>query len=87
MLDVEGRDFSFRYNRELMDSTDAIPISRSLPGRDEPFNDAECGPFFRGLLPEDQYRRSVAASLQISEENTAGLFNAIGGECAGAVSL
>ncbi|MCH8938581.1 MAG: HipA N-terminal domain-containing protein [Gemmatimonadetes bacterium] len=65
MLDVEGRDFSFRYNRELMDSTDAIPISRSLPGRDEPFNDAECGPFFRGLLPEDQYRRSVAASLPV----------------------
>jgi len=87
IFNVTGRDFSFRYNRELMDSTDVLPISRSLPLRDEPFNDAECGPFFRGLLPEDQYRRSVAAALQISEENTAGLFNALGGECAGAVSL
>ena len=39
------------------------------------------------LLPEDEYRRLVAKVVGQSDRNIAGLLGAIGGECAGAVSI
>ena len=43
--------------------------------------------FFSGLLPDEYIRRKIAKYLSISDTNIFGLLEAIGGECAGAVSL
>jgi serine/threonine-protein kinase HipA len=64
-----------------------LALSHSLPLRLGPFADAEARPFFAGLLPEGAFLRAVAGSFHISASNPFSVLNAIGGECAGAVSL
>jgi len=43
--------------------------------------------FFSNLLPESELRRIIARKLGLSENNDFALLEAVGGECAGAVSL
>lgn len=43
--------------------------------------------FFANLLPEGGARQRICQRLQISEDNDFGLLEAIGGECAGALSI
>lgn len=62
-------------------------LSVSLPLQPETFKEKIAKPFFSGLLPDDQARKKIAMCLGISAENTFALLKAIGGECAGAVSL
>ncbi|MFT5895164.1 MAG: serine/threonine-protein kinase HipA, partial [bacterium] len=63
------------------------PLSGSLPLKAEEFEDTECRPFFSGLLPEGELRRLLARQFQLSDGNSFGLLNEIGGECAGAVTF
>jgi serine/threonine-protein kinase HipA len=83
---AEGR-LSFRYSEKWLEQTLAIPLSQSLPLQAEVFEDQACRPFFAGLLPEGELRQRIAQQCQISRSNDFGLLAAIGGECAGAVSL
>lgn len=82
----EGR-LSFRYHPAWLESPDARALSQSLPLQPRVFDDQQCRPFFAGLLPEGQLRMLLARSLQVSLQNDYALLAAIGGECAGAVSL
>ncbi|HEX6152252.1 MAG TPA: type II toxin-antitoxin system HipA family toxin [Solirubrobacterales bacterium] len=76
----------FAYAPEYVEAGGA-PVSLSLPLREEPFEDDECGPFFQGLLPEGDFLRAVARVFHVSAENPFAVLAAIGGECAGAISL
>ena len=81
------RGVMFRYDREYLSSDSALPLSRSLPLRDNPYSQAASMPFFSGLLPDGELRRRVASYLHISETSAFKLLDALGGECAGTVSL
>lgn len=83
---LENARLQFRYDAEWAE-VDRIPLSHSLPVRREPFDDEEARPFFAGLLPEGDFRRAVARAFHVSAGNPFSLLDAIGGECAGAVSL
>lgn len=63
------------------------PVSLSLPVREEPYGDAECRPFFKGLLPEGEFLKAIARAFQVSAENSFTVLQEIGGECAGAISM
>jgi serine/threonine-protein kinase HipA len=63
------------------------PLSLGLPVREESYEDAECGPFFAGLLPEGEFLRAIARAFGVSADNPFSVLSEIGGECAGAVSL
>lgn len=63
------------------------PLSLGLPVRDEAYDDAECRPFFSGLLPEGGFLRAIARAFHVSAGNPFSVLAEIGGECAGAVSL
>lgn len=65
----------------------AISLSVSLPLQAKPFADQTWRPFFAGLLPDGEPRQRIAQQCQISRLNDFGLLAAIGGDCAGAVSL
>ncbi|MBI4604308.1 MAG: type II toxin-antitoxin system HipA family toxin [Planctomycetes bacterium] len=82
-----SRRFVFRYDPRFLSSRDARPLSVSLPLRPEPFPDDASRPFFANLLPESGVRRAIARQLGVSDENDFALLEALGGECAGAVSL
>jgi serine/threonine-protein kinase HipA len=85
-LDDERR-FVFEYHADWVAAHKSQPLSLSLPVRVEPYHDARAQPFFANLLPEAEIRHLIAKSLGLSEKNDFALLEAIGGECAGAVSL
>ncbi len=78
---------SFHYGEAWLGRTEAVPLSLSLPLREQRFPHRACTPFFGGVLPEGRNRRLIAGILGVSEGNDFALLERIGGECAGAVTL
>ncbi len=77
----------FRYSEDWLRDGNFV-ISQTLPAREE-----ECSPtdgiahrFFGNLLPEGNVRERVVRDLKISNSDFE-LLRAIGGECAGALSI
>lgn len=77
---------SFTYGSTWVNGG-GVPLSLALPVRAESFDDAECRPFFAGLLPEGEFLRAIGRAFHVSADNAFGVLAEIGGECAGAVSL
>lgn len=84
--DTDGR-FCFRYRADWLGRRTAFPVSISLPLRSEEYNGGAAHAFFANLLPEGAVRQAVTRRLGISEGNDVELLRAIGGECAGALSI
>jgi len=78
---------SFRYDPSYLENQNAIPLSLSLPLREAPYTNDTARPFFSNLLPEGEVRSLICQIKQISERNDFKLLEAIGGECAGAVTI
>ncbi len=76
----------FTYAESWVEA-DGPPLSLSLPVRSEPYGDAECAPFFEGLLPEGDFLKAIARTLHVSAANSFQLLTELGGECAGAISM
>lgn len=83
----ENQRFKFQYNPEWIEKKDAPPLSLSIPLREAAYADEVARPFFTNLLPESALREAVARKLGISPRNEFALLEALGGECAGAVTL
>jgi serine/threonine-protein kinase HipA len=81
------RGVIFTYDSAYFADPDARPLSLSLPLREKPFSQAASLPFFAGLLPDGEARRKVADFLHVSETSTLKLLDALGGDCAGTVSI
>ena len=86
-LSVVGGRLSFTYATEWLARADAVTLSCALPLQPESFDDFSSRPFFAGLLPEGGMRRLIAQQFQVSRQNDFALLDAIGGECAGAVTF
>ena len=84
---LEGGRFAFEYDEAWLASDASVPLSLRLPLQTDVFDDNRARPFFANLLPESELRRMVARRLGLSEKNDFALLEAVGGECAGAVSL
>lgn len=87
MLSLVSGRLNFQYFAGWLKSPDAVALSQSLPLQPEPFADHQCRAFFAGLLPEGNLRRLIAQQCQVSSQNDFALLNAIGGECAGAITF
>ena len=86
VIERRGTGIRFTYAQSALND-DAFPaLSLSLPKRPEPYADRRAGVYFRNLLPEQAYKRLVAAAAGALVDDTA-LLGAIGGECPGAVSI
>ncbi len=83
----EGRRFVFQYDAAWLASGNVVPLSLALPLQTAAFEDDQARSFFANLLPESDLRRMIARKLGLSEQNDFALLEAVGGECAGAVSL
>jgi len=81
------RKFVFQYEKEWIARKHALPLSLSLPLQEAAFEDDAARPFFANLLPESELRTMISRQLHVSEGNDFALLEAVGGECAGAVSL
>ena len=80
---------SFAYDKEwLADARRAIPVSLSLPLREERYTGAEVSAFFDNLLPDnDQIRRKVAEKVGAEGTDAFSLLNQIGRDCVGALQF
>jgi len=80
---------SFVYDADwLADERRAIPVSLSLPLREERYSGAEVSAFFDNLLPDnDQIRRKVAEKVGAEGTDAFSLLNKIGRDCVGALQF
>ena len=76
-------DGSFTYHTSYLFDPNAQAISVSLPLRAEPYSASETRPYFEGLLPEGDARRSIAATTQVREDDYLALLASNGFDCLG----
>ena len=87
----ERNKIGFQYSDEWLDNPVRFPVSKTLPLRAEAFepgveNDVAHN-YFANLLPEADSRKRICREKKISVDNDFELLRAIGGECAGALSI
>lgn len=80
-------EWSFRYHPQYLDSANAVALSASLPLQPQPYAGALVRNWFCNLLPEGGVREALNARLRLPARDDFALLAAIGGECAGAVSI
>ncbi|MCG8617094.1 MAG: HipA N-terminal domain-containing protein [Desulfobacterales bacterium] len=85
-LDSQRR-FCFQYDKTWMTSSAGHRLSVSLPLREEAYQADESYAYFTNLLPEGKILNVISRRLQIPVSNPFELLKAVGGDCAGAVSL
>ncbi|MFA7487200.1 MAG: type II toxin-antitoxin system HipA family toxin [Lysobacteraceae bacterium] len=90
-LEISGplrspEDWTFSYHRNHV-RTGAPALSVTMPLREEPWVGAVVRNWFCNLLPEGAVRQAIVQRLRIAHDDDFALLAAIGGECAGAVSL
>ena len=87
----ERNEIGFLYSGEWLENPVRFPVSKTLPLRAEAFEPgAEYGVahnYFANLLPEADSRKRICREKKISIDNDFELLRAIGGECAGALSI
>lgn len=79
--------YTFRYDHEYLKDKNALPISISLPCREEPYRSKTMIPFFDGLIPEGWLLHVVEENWKISARDRMGLLLACCKDCIGAVSI
>ena len=87
LIQDDGGQMLFEYAEPWLANPNAIPLSHSLPLREEQFTQKECRGFFGGILPEEVNRKTIARILGISDKNDFAMLEQIGGECAGAITF
>ena len=70
-LTETSEGYTFQYDSEFFKKN--IPISMSLPPREEPYQSRELFPFFKGLLPEGWYLNIVSATQKIDSKDSFGM--------------
>lgn len=86
LIQNESGALSFQYDAKYIEDQKTA-ISVSLPLSVDKYEGDKVKAFFSGLLPEEAIREKIAKHLGVSERNPFALLKAIGGECAGALSL
>jgi len=79
----DGGQMTVQYDQDWRAKLEPIPLSRSLPLREELVTQKECRGFFGGTLAEKGNRKVIARILGISDKNDFAMLEQIGGECAG----
>lgn len=70
-LSETNEGYVFQYDEDFLKNN--IPISVSLPLREEPFKSAELFPFFKGLLPEGWYLDIVSSTQKVDSRDSFGV--------------
>jgi len=77
--------YRFVYDKNYLKN--GLPISVSLPLRQEPYESEKLFSFFEGLLPEGWYLDVVRATEKIDDKDSFGLLLSTTGDTIGAVTV
>ncbi len=80
-------EFRFTYSPEWLTLAASVPVSLTLPLREEPYISKGLHPFFENLLPEGWLLEVTSKKLKISKDDPFGLLLATCGDCVGAVEI
>jgi serine/threonine-protein kinase HipA len=86
---IEQREgeYIFTYDTEYIKSSDAHPISLSLPLQKEPYRDKTLLPYFDGLIPEGWLLNIAEKNWKIDPKDRMSLLLTICRDCIGAVKV
>jgi HipA-like protein len=87
ILEEVEEGYVFSYDPECFAGKDPIPVSLTLPVREEPYRSKGLHPFFENLLPEGWLLEISTAKLKISKDDAFGLLLATAADCIGAVEV
>lgn len=83
-----GGAITFRYDQGWLDWEHVLPISLSMPLREDSFRGATVAAVFDNLLPDsDAIRRRVAEKVGAAGTDAYSLLSAIGHDCVGALQF
>jgi len=77
----------FTYDSTWLARPGAVPVSLTMPLREEPFEDRGLLPFFANLLPEGWLLEIATTKLKIARDDAFGLLLATCADCIGAVEV
>ena len=77
----------FTYDQAWLERTDAVPVSLTMPLRNEPYEESGLLPFFANLLPEGWLLEIATSKLKIARDDGFGLLLATCADCIGAVEV
>ncbi len=86
-LREQGVETVFQYDDAWLASTDAVPVSLTMPLRPEPFVSRGLHPFFENLLPEGWLLELATHKLKIAKDDAFGLLISTCADCIGAVEI
>ncbi|MFA5480680.1 MAG: HipA domain-containing protein, partial [Candidatus Muiribacteriota bacterium] len=84
LKETKSGALSFKYNQNVDYN---LRLSMRIPVSSEIYSDKYARPFFENVLPEGDIRLKISNLKKISPNNIYKLIEAVGSECAGAVSL
>ena len=85
--ELEGGSTRFTYLPQWLNSSNATPISLTLPLRGEGYESRGLHPFFENLLPEGWLLELSTSKLKIPKDDALGLLLATCADCVGAVEV
>ena len=85
ILEETGTGYRFAYDKAFIKQN--VPVSVSLPLKEEAYESRQLFPFFQGLLPEGWFLDIVASTLKIDKDDDFGILLAACRETVGAVTV
>jgi serine/threonine-protein kinase HipA len=86
-LSQDELGYHFQYAEEYLKSENPVPISLTLPIKQEAFNSSVLFPFFDGLIPEGWLLNIAEKNWKLNLRDRMGLLMACCRDCIGAVSI
>lgn len=77
----------FRYDKDYLQTERVLPISLTLPLREEPYQSKVLFPFFDGLIPEGWLLDLTVKNWKLHPADRMGLLLTACKDCIGAVSV
>jgi len=85
--EVETGGIRFTYDKDWVARKDTVPISQTMPLREEPYSSRGLHPFFENLLPEGWLLEIATSKFRIPRDDAFGLLLALGADCIGAIEV
>jgi serine/threonine-protein kinase HipA len=79
--------YHFNYDSSYLNSSNAEPISLTLPLKEQPYTSKILFPFFDGLIPEGWLLDIAQNNWKLNPRDRMGLLMACCKDCIGAVSV
>ena len=87
LLTKKEDGYEFAYDRDYLANAEVMPISLSLPLREEKYESKDLFPFFDGLLPEGWLLDLTCSIAKIDKNDKFRLLLQTGQDPVGAVSI